>query len=85
MSRGADLKFFIGDDPILTVSEQPVKSIGRWYNASLKDKEQVQLLRKEIISGLQTIDHTPPPAWKIKDLVLVVWASTPDTVAPYNL
>ena len=34
----SDLRFFIGEDPIPTVSEQPVKSLGRWYTSSLKDK-----------------------------------------------
>lgn len=43
-----DTRFYIGEDPIPTVSEQPVKSLGRWYNASLKDKEQVEQLRQEI-------------------------------------
>ncbi|CDQ81793.1 unnamed protein product [Oncorhynchus mykiss] len=31
-----DVRFCIGDDPIPTVSEQPVKSLGRWYNESLR-------------------------------------------------
>lgn len=57
----SDLKFFIGDDPIPTVSEQPVKSLGRWYDASLKDKDQVQQLRKDINSGLKSIDNTQLP------------------------
>ncbi len=54
-------KFFIGDDPITTVSDQPVKSLGRWYDASLKDKDQVQQLHKDISSGLQAIDKTQLP------------------------
>lgn len=57
----SDLKFFIGDDPIPTVSEQPVKSLGRWYDSSLKDKDQVQQLRKDLSSGLQSIDNTQLP------------------------
>lgn len=56
-----DTRFCIGDDPIPTVSEQPVKSLGRWYNASLKDKEQVQQLRQEIVSGLKNINQTLLP------------------------
>lgn len=35
----SDLKFFIGDDPVPTVSEQPFKSLQNGYNASLKDKD----------------------------------------------
>lgn len=29
-----------GKEPIPSVSEKPVKSLGRWYDGSLKDKEQ---------------------------------------------
>lgn len=43
------------------VSEQPVKILGRCYNASLKDKEQVQQLRQEIVNGLENINKTPLP------------------------
>ncbi|KAE8291484.1 hypothetical protein D5F01_LYC11092 [Larimichthys crocea] len=54
----ADLQFFIGDDPIPTISEQPVKSLGGRYEASLKDKDQVRQLRKDINAGLLAIDNT---------------------------
>ncbi|KAJ8417382.1 hypothetical protein AAFF_G00286090 [Aldrovandia affinis] len=56
-----DVRFCIGDDPIPTVSEQPVKSLGRWYNASLKDKEQVQQLRQDIVNSLDNINKTLLP------------------------
>ncbi|KAJ8390956.1 hypothetical protein AAFF_G00098760 [Aldrovandia affinis] len=56
-----DVRFCIGDDPIPTVSEQPVKSLGRWYNASLKDKEQVQQLRQDIVNGLDNMNKTLLP------------------------
>lgn len=62
------MKFYIGDDPIPTVSKQPVKSLGRWYNASLRDKEQVQQLRQDITNGLENINKTPLPG-KLKLLV----------------
>ena len=52
-----DTRFCISDELTTTVSEQPVKSLGRWYNASLKDKEQVQQLRKEIHNGLENINQ----------------------------
>lgn len=35
----ADLKFFIGSDPMPKVTEQPVKSLGRCYDTGLKDKD----------------------------------------------
>lgn len=55
------VKFYIGDEPIPNVSDQPVKSLGRWYNAILKDKEQVQQLRQDIANGLEIINKTLLP------------------------
>lgn len=52
-----NVKFCIGDDPIPTVSEQPVNSLGRWYNASLRDKDQVQQVRQDI-NSLENINKT---------------------------
>ena len=57
----SDHRFHIGKEPIPTVSEKPVRSLGRWYDASLRDKEQVEQLRKEVASGLDNIDRTLLP------------------------
>ncbi|CAJ1057798.1 uncharacterized protein LOC124385259 [Xyrichtys novacula] len=46
--------FHIGKEPIPMVSEKPLKSLGCWYDVSLKGKEQVEQLRKEVASGLET-------------------------------
>ncbi len=54
-------KFCIGDDPIPTVSEQPVKSLGRWYNVSLRDKDQVQQVRQDFTNNLENINRTLLP------------------------
>ncbi|KAJ8386813.1 hypothetical protein AAFF_G00166080 [Aldrovandia affinis] len=78
-----DVRFCIGDDPIPTVSEQPVKSLGRWYNASLKDKEQVQQLRQDIINGLDNINKTLLPG-KLK-LWCLQFGLLPDNVATHHL
>jgi len=32
-----DKTFFINGEPIPTVSDKPVKSLGRWYDGDLKD------------------------------------------------
>ncbi|CAM4720493.1 unnamed protein product [Leuciscus chuanchicus] len=56
-----DQRFNINETPIPLVSEQPVKSLGRWYNASLKDAEQCDQLREETIKGLVSIDKTSLP------------------------
>lgn len=56
----SDHRFHIGEEPT-TVSEKPVESLGRWYDASLRDKEQVDQLRKEVASGLENIEGTLLP------------------------
>ncbi|KAJ8390061.1 hypothetical protein AAFF_G00110750 [Aldrovandia affinis] len=56
-----DQRFYIKDTPIPLVSELPVKSLGRWYNASLKDSDQCDQLREETIKGLVSIDKTLLP------------------------
>ncbi len=43
------------------MSEQPVKSLGRWYNASLRDKDQVQQVRQDFTNNLENINRTLLP------------------------
>ena len=57
----SEQRFFIGEEPIPTVSEKPVKSLGRWYDANLKDKDQVHQLRQDTICGLESIDKSLLP------------------------
>ncbi|KAF4113666.1 hypothetical protein G5714_006211 [Onychostoma macrolepis] len=75
-----NVKFCIGDDPIPTVSEQPVKSLGRWYNASLRDKDQVQQVRQDITNSLENINRTllPGKLWRLQFGLLprVMWPLT---------
>ncbi|KAG7482130.1 hypothetical protein JOB18_013668 [Solea senegalensis] len=35
-------RFYIGEEPILAVAEKPIKSLGCWYNGTLRDKDQVE-------------------------------------------
>ena len=44
-----------------TVLEKPVKSLGRWYDASLSDKGQFEELRQEMIKGISSIDKSGLP------------------------
>ena len=60
-----NMKFCFGDNPIPTVSEQPVKSLGRWYNASLRDKDQVQQIRQDITNSLENIKTLLPGKLKL--------------------
>lgn len=75
-----DIWFCIGDDSIPTVAEQHVKSLGRWYNVSLKDKDQVQQLRQDIVNGLDNINNKT----KAQTLVPAVWTSPKGNVATHH-
>ena len=50
--------FRISGQAIPTVAEQPVKSLGRWYDKSLKDTKQGKDVQDVAKTGLQTIDKT---------------------------
>ena len=54
-------KFVINDEVVPTVLEKPVKSLGRWYDASLSDKGQFEELRQEMIQGISSIDKSGLP------------------------
>ncbi|KAL7877269.1 hypothetical protein SRHO_G00039140 [Serrasalmus rhombeus] len=53
--------FTINDEPIPPILQRPIKSLGRWYNASLNDTEQIEQLRQDTISGLKQINNTGLP------------------------
>lgn len=67
-----NVRFCIGDDPIPKVSEQPVKSLGRWYNASLRDKDQVKKIKQDMTISLENINKTLLPG-KLKLWCLQFW------------
>lgn len=71
-----DHRFYICDEAIPLVSEKPIKSLGRWYSASLKE-QQVQ---KDAVSGLETIDKTYF-SWQTEGLVRTVWTPSTSFVA----
>ena len=56
-----ETKFQVGGQDIPTVSEMPVKSLGRWYDDSLKDTKQVKETVKTAEENLQKIDRRPLP------------------------
>ena len=33
----SEQSFYIGDEPITTVAEKPIESLGGWYDATLRD------------------------------------------------
>src|SRR5580692_300862 len=54
----ANAIFHISGQVIPKVSEQPVKSLGRWYDCSLKDTAQSKEVIKAASDGLATINAT---------------------------
>ncbi|MCI0139902.1 hypothetical protein [Enterococcus faecalis] len=48
-------------EEIPSIRVKPVKSLGRWYNADLSDREQVEQLRKDVVEGLGKIDSSGLP------------------------
>ena len=51
-------RFSIRGVPIPTVLEKPVKSLGPWFAADLKDFKQVEQIRQDVISCLKRINNT---------------------------
>lgn len=56
-----EVRFFIGVEPIPTVREKPVKSLGRLYEKSLSDRGQGKEIQQTAESGMKAIDNTSLP------------------------
>ena len=54
-------RFKIAGDPIPTVKEEPVKSLGRWYAGTLSDRSRGMEVMKQTEDGLKTIDQSKLP------------------------
>ena len=54
-----NVNFEIDGQRIPTVSDLPVKSLGRWYNESIKDTNQVKESSKTLQEGLLKTDRCP--------------------------
>ncbi|KAL1279297.1 hypothetical protein QQF64_025970 [Cirrhinus molitorella] len=53
-----DQRFYIGGIPVPTVLEMPIKSLGRWYSAKLKDTEQFEHLKSDTRMYMERINKT---------------------------
>ena len=51
-----DFHFYLHEQPIPSISEEPVKSLGRWYTKNLRDISHVQEIKCQVPSGLERID-----------------------------
>ena len=56
-----DVRFSINNEPIPTVMEKPIKSLGRWYDSKLKDTDRVKEIEIQVGEGLRKIDNTSLP------------------------
>ena len=54
-----DTHFHIGGQRIPTVSEEPVKSLGRWYDDTMKDTKRTKETIDTLNDGLKAIDKRP--------------------------
>lgn len=59
ISRGKliDRKFAIDQEEIQITQKKTGKSLGRWYNADLHDREQVKQFRNDVAEGLDNTDN----------------------------
>jgi hypothetical protein len=55
------LRFKINGQTIPTVSEQPVKSLGKWFDDTLKDKDSIQKMVKQTELWMETIEKSGLP------------------------
>jgi hypothetical protein len=51
----------VQNQSIPSITERPVKCLGKWFDASLKDTEQVKQLKTKVQDGLRKIDKTGLP------------------------
>ena len=56
--KAKEIHFSIAGDRIPTVKEEPVKSLGRWYEGNLSDKSKGMEIYKQAEDGLKAIDKT---------------------------
>ena len=59
--RTKEVRFTIAGDPMPTVKEEPVKSLGRWYSENLTDRSRGVEIFNQAVEGLKSIDHSKLP------------------------
>ena len=55
------IKFQIANEEMPTVKEEPVKSLGRWYEGTLSDKSRGVEVMRQAEDGLKAIDKSKLP------------------------
>lgn len=61
-----ELRFSISGTPIPTISEKPVKSLGKFFDSSLRDTASIKNTCEELEGWLKNIDKTglPGKGWQ---------------------
>lgn len=54
-------RFKVGEELIPTVSERPIKSLGKWYRAELNDRESVKEMLGQAKAWLRALDRSGLP------------------------
>ena len=71
--------YFIGEERIPTLAEQPVKSLGRWYSLPLTDRYRGAEVKNQLSVGLNAIDGSGLPgkykAWILNFALMprIIW------------
>lgn len=54
-------RFYISNEPIPTVLEKSIKSLGRWFNADIRDTHQLEQLWQDTANGFRQINNKEHP------------------------
>ena len=55
------MKYRIGEEIIPTITEKPIKGLGKWYRASLTDKESICNIHTQIADWMKGINSSGLP------------------------
>ena len=72
----------IGGHPITSITEKPVKYLGKEYNSTLTEKEQIEETMKDLKNSLRKIEKCKVPgrykAWMVQHMLLprLLWPLT---------
>jgi len=64
----------VQNEEITSITKNPIKSLGKWFDASLADKDNVKKLENQVEDGLKKIDRNNLPgkfkAWLYQHALL---------------
>ena len=83
----------INGKPIQSIQEEPVRFLGKWYNASLGEKEQIEGIVKVVKADLKKVEKCRLPgrykAWMVQHMLMprLMWPlsiyNVPDNCRSY--